>query len=65
MSGLGEPAPESQDLDPHPDVQDSSQMLGIQDRQGFSGRLPLFRRRQAGGSHVIKVPIIVWPRAKL
>ena len=31
-------------------------MLGIQDRLGFSGRLPLCRRRRACGSHVIKVP---------
>ena len=34
-------------------------MLGIKDRQGVSGRLPLFGRRQAYGSHVIKVPITV------
>ena len=34
-------------------------MLGIKERQQFSGRLPLFGRRQAGGSHVIKVPITV------
>ena len=34
-------------------------MLGIKERQQFSVRLPLFGRRQAGGSHVIKVPITV------
>ena len=34
-------------------------MLGIKERQQFSGRLPLFGRRQAGGSHVIRVPITV------
>ena len=62
---LVEPAPEYKDLDPLPDAQDNSQMLGIQDRLGISGRLPLCRRRQACGSHVIKVPIIVWPRADL